>query len=165
MLVPPPGGLAPPLTGNPGSAPAVGNKKCILAICLNISCECDIIAHCRFASWQLANRPPIEFLIFLPPATKLGQGYVFICMCDSVHGGRRAWLPGGMYGCWGACMAARVACMVARGMCLVVKGHAWLQGACMVARGRHAWLPWGMQGCWGSVHGEGAMHVEGGHAW
>ena len=24
--------------------------------------------------------------IFLPPATKLGQGYVFTCVCDSVHG-------------------------------------------------------------------------------
>ena len=22
---------------------------------------------------------------FLPPATKLGQGYVFTCVCDSVH--------------------------------------------------------------------------------
>ena len=22
---------------------------------------------------------------FLPPATKLGQGYIFTCVCDSVH--------------------------------------------------------------------------------
>ena len=26
-------------------------------------------------------------LIFLPPATKLGQGYFFTRVCDSVHGG------------------------------------------------------------------------------
>ena len=25
--------------------------------------------------------------IFLPPATKLGQGYIFTCVCDSVHRG------------------------------------------------------------------------------
>ena len=27
------------------------------------------------------------FQSFLPPATKLGQGYVFTCVCDSVHSG------------------------------------------------------------------------------
>ena len=32
------------------------------------------------------------FLVFLPPTTKLGQGYVFTSVCDSVHRG-------------GACMA------------------------------------------------------------
>ena len=26
-------------------------------------------------------------VVFLPPATKLGQGYVFTTVCDSVHGG------------------------------------------------------------------------------
>ena len=26
-------------------------------------------------------------VVLLPPATKLGQGYVFTCVCDSVHGG------------------------------------------------------------------------------
>ena len=25
--------------------------------------------------------------VYLPPATKLGQGYVFTRVCDSVHGG------------------------------------------------------------------------------
>ena len=46
-------------------------------------------------------RPPLSSLrlIFhgegrghelLPPATKLGQGYVFRCVCDSVHGGGSA---------------------------------------------------------------------------
>ena len=27
-------------------------------------------------------------MVFLPPATKLGQGSVFTRVCDSVHGGR-----------------------------------------------------------------------------
>ena len=29
--------------------------------------------------------------LLLPPATKLGQGYVFTCVCDSVH--RQGWYP------------------------------------------------------------------------
>ena len=49
--------------------------------------------------------------ILLPPATKLGQGYIFTGVCDSVHGGGRrvrlpgegmgghAWLPGSVRGC------------------------------------------------------------------
>ena len=56
----------------------------------------------------------------LPPATKLGQGYVFKGMCDSVHRGA-CWGAGGMRGCW---------------------GHAWLPGGagllggvCVDARG------------------------------
>ena len=28
-----------------------------------------------------------QFYQFLPPVTKLGQGYVFTSVCDSVHGG------------------------------------------------------------------------------
>ena len=33
--------------------------------------------------------------LFLLPATKLGQGYIFTGVCDSVRaGGGRAWLPG-----------------------------------------------------------------------
>ena len=48
--------------------------------------------------------------ILLPPATKLGQGYIFTGVCDSVHGGGGgawllgagcAWLLGGMRGCGG----------------------------------------------------------------
>ena len=85
---------------------------------------------------------------FLPPTMKLGQGYVFTCVCDSAHrgacmvAGGQAWLPGGMCGCQGACM--------------VSGGHAWLLGgvhgcwgACMVAGG-HAWLLWGVHGCQGA---------------
>ena len=99
----------------------------------------------------------------LPSATKLGQGYVFTGVCDSVHrggvhgccGGVRGcggvhgcrggmsgcqgcvWLRGDMCGCQGVCMIAGGACMVAGG------GAAWLwegeacvvAGGCMVAGG------------------------------
>ena len=72
-------------------------------------------------------------LLYLPPATKLGQGCVFTRVCDSVHGG-------GMCGCRGTCMVA--------GVC-GCGGHVWLlggmhgcQGACMGAGG--AWLPGGV---------------------
>ena len=34
-----------------------------------------------------------------PPTTKLGQGYIFTGVCDSVHRGN-AWLLGGMRGIW-----------------------------------------------------------------
>ena len=76
-----------------------------VGICLFIICE-----------WA-----PLS-LLFLPPATKLGQGNVFTGICDSVHGGH-VWLPGGVCGCWGACVVAG--------------GHAWLPGAFMVAGGVH----------------------------
>ena len=71
---------------------------------------------------------------FLPPATKVGQGYIFTGVCDSVHKGGRAWLPEGRAWLWGVCM--------------VVRGCAWLPGGvcdcpgvCVVAGGKH--------GCWG----------------
>ena len=35
------------------------------------------------------------FLGLLPPATKLGQGYVFTRVCDSVHRGVSVSVPGG----------------------------------------------------------------------
>ena len=35
--------------------------------------------------------------VYLPPATKLGQGYVFTRVCDSVHGGGGSG-PGGLFG-------------------------------------------------------------------
>ena len=111
--------------------------------------------------------------MFLPPATKLAQGYIFTGVCDSVHTGGvcvfpggHAWLPGevcmvagggGMHGCQGGVCGCQGVCMVAGG-----RGHVWLQGdmwlrgacmapggmhggACLVARG-HAWLPGGMHG-------------------
>ena len=70
-------------------------------------------------------------MLFLPPTTKLGQGYIFRSVCPhSVHGGGRAWLlPVG-------------ACVVAPGgTWLLPGGCAWLLwGACVVAPGGHAWL-------------------------
>ena len=63
--------------------------------------------------------------MLLPPATKLGQGYVFTGVCDSVH-------RGGMHGCWGACV-------VAGGACVVARGHVWLPGGACVAAGECVW--------------------------
>ena len=66
---------------------------------------------------------------------KLGQGYVFTGVHDSVHGGS-------VRDCWGACV-------VAGGHVWLPEGHAWLRGACIVVRGRVvagvcAWL---LDGC------------------
>ena len=73
---------------------------------------------------------------FLPPATKLGQGYIFTGVCDSVNRGD-AWLLGGVRGCsWGSMRGCSQGGM--RGCS---------GGACMVA-------PGGMHGCsWGGMHG------------
>ena len=77
--------------------------------------------------------------ILLPPATKLGQGYIFTGVCDSVHGG-------------GACEVARGG---DGGACVVAGECAWL------LRG-HVWLPGGMRGCRGGMHG---CWGGGGRAW
>ena len=55
--------------------------------------------------------PPVQFLS-LPPATKLGQGYIFTGVCDSVHrGGIPACIAGGIP----ACLAAGLrGCLVQR---------------------------------------------------
>ena len=37
--------------------------------------------------WLIYPHPPATVGRFLPPATKLGQGYVFTGVCDSVHRG------------------------------------------------------------------------------
>ena len=50
-------------------------------------------------------------LVYLPPATKLGQGYIFTGVCDSVHGGGGGLVMGG------AC---------SRGGCLVEDPPGWL---------------------------------------
>ena len=105
-------------------------------------------------------------LKYLPPATKLGQGYIFTGVCDSVHGGG------------GVCMVARgEACVVAGGMCgcegyaWLPRGHAWLQGAVCGCRRGHAWLWGGMHGCLGGMHGcLGGTSLQGvsgcwGHVW
>ena len=59
----------------------------------------------------------------------------------------------GMHSCRGACVVAR-GCMFARGW---GRGHAWLPGACVVAR-RRVWLG-GTCGC------QGACMVARGCAW
>ena len=41
-----------------------------------------------------------SFAIYLlPPATTLGQGYIFTGICDSVHGGGGRALPRGGWAC------------------------------------------------------------------
>ena len=80
-----------------------------------------------------ASQNYFEKRTFLPPATKLGQGYIFTGVCDSVHRGGRAWLwegmpgGGGMHGC---------------GVCMVVGGMHGCGRACMVGGGMH-----GCRGC------------------
>ena len=89
----------------------------------------------------MVNKYNPDYIILLPPTTKLGQGYIFTGVCNSVHrGGVHGWGPawlrgacvlGGMCGL-GACMAG--------GVC--GGGHAWLGGSCMVGDvygGGHAW--------------------------
>ena len=105
---------------------------------------------------------------WLPPTTKLGQGYIFTGVCDSVHRGR------GMHGCRGVCMVAG-GCAWLPGACMVAGGcgcgggmhgcqgggHAWLQGEHALLGG-HAWLPGGVHGCGGHVWLLGACVVAGG---
>ena len=70
--------------------------------------------------------------------------------------GGHTWLPGDICGCggrghawlWGACVVAREACMVARGHARMWGGHVWLQGALHGCEGAC------MVGCRG-VHGGG----------
>ena len=63
-------------------------------------------AHCKLAQLR-RNKAGEIILLLLPPATKLGQGYIFTGVCDSVH----------MGGAWsGGCM---------------VLGDAW-SGGCLV---------------------------------
>ena len=79
--------------------------------------------------------------LLLPSAMKLGQGYIFTGVCDSVHGG-------GMHGCQGGVHRCRGACVVMGegewvhgcrgGGVHGCRGCAWLWGGtCMVVgRGR-----------------------------
>ena len=83
--------------------------------------------------------------IFTARKRSFGQGNIFTPVCHSVHRGGMHGCPGGVRGCWGACVVA------GGGMC-----GCW--GACMVAGGC-VWLPGGVCGC------RGAYVVAGGHAW
>ena len=64
----------------------------------------------------------MNFHVLLPPATKLGQGYIFTGVCDSVHRGGACVAGGGGVRGRGACVAVG-ACM-AGGVC-VAGGCAW----------------------------------------
>ena len=90
----------------------------------------------------------LRYLIFLPPANEVCEGYVFTLICLStggggVHGrghactaGGHACVAGGMRG-RGACMAGRCTwqgVMHGRGTCMA-GDHAWQEGM----RGRGAW--------------------------
>ena len=80
----------------------------------------------------------------LPPTTKLGQGYIFTGVCDSVHRGGmcgcRGGGLGGMCGCQGGMRGCQGACVVMwGGVCMVMGGMCGSGGACMVAGGGHAW--------------------------
>ena len=50
--------------------------------------------HRYFKNHHIVTITPLSIkcimclVLLLPPATKLGQGYVFTCVCDSVHRGR-----------------------------------------------------------------------------
>ena len=80
-----------------------------------------------------------NFIKFLPPATKLGQGYNFTGVCDFIHGG-------GVPGPGGAWSGGSVpgACLV-WGVCS--KGGAWWRppGRATATGGTH---PTGMHSCW-----------------
>ena len=62
-------------------------------------------------------------MVFLPPATKLGQSYVFTHVCDSVHrgGGIPTCIPGGIP----ACLAAGLQGGVSQALQQVSRGGGW----------------------------------------
>ena len=77
----------------------------------------------------LVLEPDEQELNFLPPATKLGQGYIFTGVCDSVNGG-------------GCLLRGRGVCSqggMPRGVCLVET-----PGTTPAAGGTH---PTGMHSC------------------
>ena len=100
----------------------------------NINVEIQEVKFCRRDQCEWANGIYGHkwVIALLPPVTKLGQGYIFTGMCDSVHGGGVAWSGGCL--AWG--------CMVLGGVCLV-------PGGCLV---------WGSAWSWGVVPGlEGGL--------
>ena len=86
----------------------------------------------------MVNKYNPDYIILLPPATRLGQGYIFTGVCDSVRGGVRgqgAYVVGGMHG-QGACMAWGG--MHGQGG-LCGGGHVWQGGGACVAGGVCVW--------------------------
>ena len=88
-------------------------------------------------------------LQFLPPATKLGQGYIFTGVCDSVHreGSAPGGCPVGGGACWGGAWSGWVPAV---GFLLPGVGGAWSGG--MPGPG---WRPLGMATAAGSTHPTG----------
>ena len=84
----------------------------------------------------------IEFL--LPPATKWGQDYIFIGVCDSVHGGGGgvggipACIAGGIPACLALGGGAIPACLAAGGACY--QGGAWSGGSALGGLFPGGWL-------------------------
>ena len=79
------------------------------------------------------------------------------CVNNSVHGGGRAWLPGGMHGfIWGVCV------VLFGGACMVL-----FEGACVVlfGGGGHAWFYLGGHAWFYLVGGHVWFYSVGGHAW
>ena len=74
-------------------------------------------------------------ILLLPPGTKLGQGYIFTGVCDSVHrrGGGLVWLGGGMCGRGGYAWLGEGACMAGGEGACMAGGHAWLGRGHVVA--------------------------------
>ena len=102
----------------------------------------DMVAMCltKGSVCEYTARYIHDLDVFLPPATKLGQGNIFRSVFQEFcPWGARAWqgacMAGGMHGrghaWWGACMVG--GCAWQGGVCS--GGHAW-QGACVV-RGVH----------------------------
>ena len=72
----------------------------------------------------------------LPPATKLGQGYIFTGVCDSVQGGGGGGIP--------ACIAGDIpACLAAGG---VLSQHALQEGCLLPGVPGPGGLLWGVPG-------------------
>ena len=112
-------------------------KKCIGVIQVRLLFTDTLALYSRFYTYPYLNHR-ICLMLFLPPANKVCEGYVFTGVCLStggMHGMGCAW-QGTVHG-RGACMAGgvhgRVVCMVG-GIC--GRGPAWW-GVCMA--GGHAW--------------------------
>ena len=102
-----------------------------------------ILRYWNFTRWK---RQCWLSVVYLPPANKVCEGYVFTGVCLSTPGGACMVLFGG-------------ACMVLfGGVCVVLFG-----GACMVLFWGHAWFYSGAMH--GFIWGHAWFYSGGGHAW
>ena len=100
----------------------------------------------------------MEGVLFLPPATKLGQGYIFTGVCDSVN--RGCLVLGGVPGLGGVCAwsqgvsgPGRRVCLVPGGLVQGVSGP----GGCLLPAGGLVETPPGTATAAGGTHPTG-MH-------